>query len=136
MVNPDTVLQEEERFRALWQRTYAPLRRAIAGTWIKREETAQFLLRLDPDGGFELTCYDSMTFMKGRYTIVMVEGSHWIAFDCDDGQKNAVRIEDVDMWRLKLSWLGDDRHPFELVMRGENQRQAAAMVGAASLRAS
>lgn len=126
MTTAATVLNQEEKFRTLWHRTYAPLRRSLAGSWIKREETAQFELRFDLDGGFELTCYDSMTFLKGRYTIVSVEGAYWIAFDCTDGNKNAVRIEDVDMWRLKLSWLDNPGHVFELVRRNDEKRAAAA----------
>ena len=124
MFTADTVLREEEKFKTLWQRTYAPLRRAISGTWVKREETAQFLLRLDSDGGFELTCYDTNLFLKGRYTVVSMDGSYWIAFDCNDGTKNAVKIEDVDMWRLKLSWMDDPMHGFELVRRNESKRAA------------
>lgn len=121
-----TVLEQQEKFRTLWHRTYAPLRRAISGSWVKRDETAQFELRLDADGGFDLKCFDTMTFLKGRYTVVSVEGSYWIAFDCADGQKNAVRIEDVDMWRLKLSWMDDPRHPFELVRRSDAKGLAVA----------
>lgn len=121
MTTATTVLNEQERFRTLWQRTYAPLRRAIAGSWVKRDEHAQFEFRLDPDGGFNLKCYDSNTFLKGRYSIVSVDGSYWIAFDCDDGQKNAVRIEDVELCRLRLSWLDDPDHPFDLVRMGEVQ---------------
>jgi hypothetical protein len=124
MFSPDTVLREEEKYRTLWQRTYAPLRRAIGGTWVKREESAQFTLRISPDGGFDLTCYDSMTFLKGRYTVIALDGNYWIAFDCEDGTKNAVRIDDADMWRLKLSWMDDPDHPFELVRRNESGRAA------------
>jgi hypothetical protein len=124
MTTAATILQEEDRYRTLWQRTYAPLRRAISGTWVKRDETARFKLRLDGDGGFELTCYDTSLFLKWRYTVMMVDGAHWIAFDCCDGQKHAARIEDADMWRLKLSWLDDPSNPFELVRQGESRRAA------------
>ncbi len=121
MTTATTVLHQEERTRALWHRTYAPLRRAIAGTWVKKDEHAQFEFRIDADGGFGLTCYDTHTFLKGRYSVVSVDGSYWIAFDCADGQKNAVRIEDVETTRLRLSWLDDPEHPFDLVRRGEVQ---------------
>lgn len=119
MTTATTVLQVEERQRALWHRTYAPLRRAIAGTWVKKDEHARFEFRIDADGGFALNCYDSHTFLRGRYNVVAVDGSYWIAFDCSDGQKNAVRIEDVETSRLRLSWLDDPEHPFELVRRAD-----------------
>lgn len=109
-----TLLAERERSRTVWNRTYAPLRRAITGSWRVLPESIHSEARFDADGGFDLKFFDSNIFLKGRYTIVAVEGVSYIVLDSGDGTPYALRMEEIDPWRLKLRWVDPDGPGFEL----------------------
>lgn len=98
-------LDEQERYRTIWQRTYAPLRRAIAGIWVKDQESDRFEVRFDADGGFSYSCYDSGVFLKGRYIVVPVEGEYFLAVEDTSKSRWYLKIDEVDMWRLRLTWV-------------------------------
>ncbi len=109
-----TILNEQDRYRTIWQRTYAPLRRAISGIWVKSQECERFELKFDADGGFSYACHDTGNFLKGRYIVVPVEGEYFLAVEDTSGSKWYLKIEEVELWRIKLSWIDSPDEPLEL----------------------
>ncbi len=69
VVTLDRESAHREAHRTILHRTYGPLRRALAGRWIKSEVGKKFELLLDSDGGFQMNCYDSGVHLAGRYRI-------------------------------------------------------------------
>ncbi|MCW5945898.1 MAG: hypothetical protein KIT74_02570 [Fimbriimonadales bacterium] len=103
MVATQEIKETVEKHDRVWSRIYAPLRRTLAGTWVKAVGGDKFQLTLDAYGGFHLRCFDTNTDEKGRYTIVGERGSHFIALYSNDGAIQLLRIEDVDALRLRLA---------------------------------
>lgn len=91
-----------EQYRTLWGRVYAPLRRAIAGTWVNRNSADSFSLTLDQFGRFELRNPATNTQSTGIYTVVGKNGTHYLALEPNEGQKLFLRIEEVDSLRLRV----------------------------------
>jgi hypothetical protein len=103
MIATHEIKETVEKHDRVWSRIYAPLRRTLAGTWVKAAGGNRFQLTLDAYGGYHLRCFDTNTDGKGRYTIVGERGSHFIALYASDSTIQLLRIEDVDGLRLRLS---------------------------------
>lgn len=121
-----SILSERERYRTLWSRTYAPLRRALTGNWGVLPEDSHSDVRFDADGGFELRFIDSGLFLKGRYTIVALEGVSYIVLDTNDAQPWVLRIEEMDSWRMRLRWVEPEGLAFECTRRAPMPALAVA----------
>lgn len=117
----ENLMNEREKYRAIWHRTYAPLRRVIAGIWMKLPDGKGLEVRFTADGGFELNDFERGVFLNGRYTIVPFEGGYGLAVE-SAGETWALKIEEVDPWRLKLRWLDDVGASIELTRRQESAR--------------
>jgi hypothetical protein len=111
------IVAERDKYRTLWSRTYAPLRRAITGSWAVLPEESHSEVRFDSDGGFELRFFNSGLFLKGRYTIVALEGASYIVLDTSDPAPWALRIDEIDSVRMKLHWVDPEGDTFELTRR-------------------
>lgn len=98
------IITEEvtDQYRVLWSRVYAPLRRALAGTWVKRDGNDSFSLTLDESGRFRLRCLATNTLRAGTYTIVARAESHYVALEPEEGEKVFLRLEDVDSLSMKV----------------------------------
>lgn len=86
----------------VWSRIYAPLRRTLAGTWVKASGDDRFQLTLDAFGGFHLRHFDTDTDQRGRYTISGSNGEHYLALH-GPSSTQILRIEDVDSISLRLA---------------------------------
>lgn len=120
-----TIISERERYRTLWNRTYAPLRRALTGHWSVLPSESHSNARFDSDGGFELRFLKSGLFLKGRYTVVALEGVSYIVLDTNDGQPWVLRLEEIDAWRMKLRWVEPEGPAFEFSRRVPQQVMVA-----------
>lgn len=111
------ILGEQEKYKTIWHRTYAPLRKALAGTWVVQDEHKAFELTIDTEGGFQLICFEKNLSLKGRYAIVPVNGTYYLTLDTLGGEVWALKLEEVDMWRLKLRWVDETASLIELTRR-------------------
>ncbi len=111
------ILGEKERYRTLWSRTYAPLRRALTGNWSVLPESSHSDVRFDADGGFELRFFNSNLFLKGLYTIVSLKGTSYMVLDTGEGVPWVTRIEEIDPLRVKLRWVDPAGPGFELTRK-------------------
>ncbi len=103
MIATHEIKETVEKHDRVWSRIYAPLRRTLAGTWVKGAGGNRFQLTLDAYGSYHLRCFDTNTDGRGRYTIVGERGSHFIALHSSDSTIQLLRIEDVDALRLRLA---------------------------------
>ncbi len=103
MTTNSTMTELTEQYRTLWSRVYAPLRRALAGTWINRDGSESFSLTLGEHGTFRLRSLTTHTDSAGRYTVVGKNGTHYLALEPTEGPKLFLRIEDVDSLRLRVA---------------------------------
>ncbi|MBX3119602.1 MAG: hypothetical protein KF784_11095 [Fimbriimonadaceae bacterium] len=111
------ILGEQEKYKTIWHRTYAPLRKALAGTWVVQDEHKGFELTIDLDGGFKLVCFEKNLALKGRYAVVPVNGAYYLTLDTQGGEIWALKLEEVDMWHLKLRWVDETGSLIELTRR-------------------
>ncbi len=111
------ILGEQEKYKTIWHRTYAPLRKALAGTWVVQDEHKGFELTIDMEGGFQLVCFEKNLALKGRYAVVPVNGAYYLTLDTQGGDIWALKLEEVDMWRLNLRWVDETASLIELTRR-------------------
>lgn len=102
VVTLDRESARREAHRTILHRTYGPLRRALAGRWIKSEVGKKFELLLDSDGGFQMNCYDTGAHLAGRYRIEPSPDGDRLALTSPKGDTDHLRIVEVDLWRLTL----------------------------------
>lgn len=120
------ILTERDRYRTLWNRTYAPLRRALTGNWGVLPEHTHSDMRFDSDGGFRFRFLDSGLDLEGRYTIVALEGHSYIVLEAKDDQPWVLKLEEVDPWRMKLRWVDPDGPSIEASRRAPMPVMAVA----------
>ncbi|MBI5705906.1 MAG: hypothetical protein HZC36_02830 [Armatimonadetes bacterium] len=120
------ILNERDRYKTLWNRTYAPLRRALTGKWGVLPEQSHSEMRFDSDGGFHFRFMDSGMNLEGRYTIVAIEGHSYIVLEAKDDQPWVLRLEEVDPWRMKLRWVDPDGPSIEVSRRAPMPAMAVA----------
>jgi hypothetical protein len=89
-------------YGTVWSRIYAPLRKMIAGTWLRQPGGNRYELSLDAYGSYRLRCLDTGRNEKGRYTIIGNNGLHYIALESEDGVAEMMRIDDVTATYLRL----------------------------------
>lgn len=107
VVTLDRESAHREAHRTILHRTYGPLRRALAGRWIKSEVGKKFELLLDSDGGFQMNCYDSGVHLAGRYRIDPSTEGDRLELTSPNGDAEFLRIVEVDLWRLTLDPAGE-----------------------------
>ncbi|KAA0228250.1 MAG: hypothetical protein AKCLJLPJ_01111 [Fimbriimonadales bacterium] len=89
-------------YRTLWHRTYAPLRRSLAGEWLKEPGGERSTLKFDAFGRFHRKCLDAGTDVHGLYTVVRHADSHYIVLEDGENPPTPLKIEDMDGLRLSL----------------------------------
>ena len=111
------ILHHSEKYRTIWHRTYAPLRRVLAGDWESVHEGSGFRMKFDQFGGYNLVCRETQTDQGGRYMIVSQGGKHYIVLNSSEGETPALEIVEVGPWRLRLRWVGSKGPAFEMTRR-------------------
>ncbi len=102
-MTPAQELREvSEQYRTQWNRIYAPMRRTLAGTWVRTLGSDRFQFTFDAYGQFQLKCMDTGVDAKGKYTIVNRGGDHFLALEQQDGDIHLFKIEEMDTVRLRI----------------------------------
>lgn len=104
--NTATVAQSLDRNRVVWQRTYAPLRRALAGKWCLSAAGRPIELSLDAEGGFTLWNAGANLKIEGRFDLASVNGNTYLVLD-SEVSRYALRIEELNTDRMRLRWADD-----------------------------
>jgi|CXWL01.1.fsa_nt_gi hypothetical protein len=92
--------------RVLWVRTFAPMRRVLAGMWTVTSGDAGLKLSLDGEGHFKLNNASAGIEFDGRYAIARIESTLYLVLD-SQSVCYVLRIEDIQANSLKLAWVDD-----------------------------
>lgn len=102
MTPTQEIREVSEQYRTQWNRIYAPMRRNLAGTWLRTLGSDRFQFTFDAYGGFHLKCLDTGVDAKGNYTILNRRGDHFLALEQEDQTIHLYRIEKIDTTRLRI----------------------------------
>ena len=102
MTPTQEIREVSEQYRTQWNRIYAPMRRNLAGTWLRTLGSDRFQFTFDAYGGFHLKCLDTGVDAKGNYTILNRRGDHFLALEQEDQTIHLYRIEEIDTTRLRI----------------------------------
>ncbi len=95
---------QAQRYRGLWERVSAPMKRNLAGFWYSQSDSPGHVLRMDARGSFQIENLGSGRRVGGEMQIVPRNGEHYVVFLSDDGG-SAARILGLQGNALRLEWL-------------------------------
>ncbi len=99
--------------RVLWMRTFAPMRRALAGSWMVNSGDAGLKLVLDTEGHFRLKNASACIEFDGRFAVAKVESVLYLVLD-SQSVCYVLRIENLQQTSMKLVWADDSLAPVQL----------------------
>ncbi|MER3412792.1 MAG: hypothetical protein C4340_00380 [Armatimonadota bacterium] len=99
-----SILFQAQRYRSLWERVSAPMKRNIAGIWYSQSDLPGHVLRMDARGSFQIENLRSGKRVMGEMQIVPRNGEHYVAFLSEDGG-SAARIVSLNGNTLRLQWI-------------------------------
>lgn len=98
------ILFQAQRYRSLWERVSAPMKRNLAGIWYSQGDTPGHVLRMDARGLFQIENLGSGERVQGEVQIVPRKGTHYLVFFGEDGG-SAARLVSLKGNTLRLEWL-------------------------------
>ncbi len=113
--NPETqkVVDALATNRVLWVRTFAPMRRALAGNWTVNSGEAGLQLSLDGEGHFKLNNASAGIEFDGRFAVAKVENTLYLVLD-SQSVCYVLRIENLQQTSMRLVWADDFLAPVQL----------------------
>lgn len=96
-----TVALENTALQTIWNRTFAPLRKALSGTWEANEDKENYSLTFDQYGRFTIQTGPSNATFKGWY-IIEAATNPVLRLSSEDGAVIRLAIEHLNAKTLIL----------------------------------